>query len=110
VLAKRSLIRIVRSPQGVMVDPTGKMPGRGAYLHDLRSCWDKGLKGAVAHALKTELTGEERETLAAFAKTLPQADARPQVDGGGSLPDGQNQPLIEEGPDSEGQKMGKMST
>ena len=31
---KRSLIRIVRGPEGVAVDKTGKMPGRGAYLHD----------------------------------------------------------------------------
>jgi predicted RNA-binding protein YlxR (DUF448 family) len=54
------------------VDPTGKLAGRGAYLHDLRSCWEKGLKGALAQALKTGLTEEEREKLADFAKTLPQ--------------------------------------
>jgi hypothetical protein len=71
VLAKRSLIRVVRSPQGIQVDPTGKLAGRGAYLHDQRTCWEKGLKGALAHALKVELSAEERQYLAAFAETLP---------------------------------------
>jgi predicted RNA-binding protein YlxR (DUF448 family) len=81
VIAKRSLIRIVRSPQGVQVDPTGKMAGRGAYLHDLRPCWEKGLKGALGHALKTELTDEERGRLAAFAETLSEAESIPSQEG-----------------------------
>ncbi|MEW6029148.1 MAG: YlxR family protein [Chloroflexota bacterium] len=71
VMAKRSLIRIVRTPEGVRVDPTGKAAGRGAYLHDNRACWERGLKGALAHALKTELTQDERERLEAFALSLP---------------------------------------
>ncbi len=70
VLPKRTLIRVVRSPQGVVIDPSGKLAGRGAYLHDRRSCWEKGLKGALAQALKTDLTSEERERLSAFAATL----------------------------------------
>jgi predicted RNA-binding protein YlxR (DUF448 family) len=52
------------------VDPTGKIAGRGAYLHNQSYCWEQGLKGAIAHALKTELTAEERERLVAFAETL----------------------------------------
>jgi hypothetical protein len=71
VMAKRSLIRIVRTAEGVRVDPTGKAAGRGAYLHDSRACWERGLKGALAHALKTELTQDEREQLEAFALSLP---------------------------------------
>ncbi len=70
-LAKRSLIRIVRTPHGVQVDPTGKLSGRGAYLHDHLSCWERGLKGALAHALKTELTQPERAQLEDFARSLP---------------------------------------
>lgn len=70
-LAKRSMIRIVRTPEGLRVDPTGKIPGRGAYLHDQRECWESGLKGALAHALKVELTGPDREILRAFMATLP---------------------------------------
>jgi predicted RNA-binding protein YlxR (DUF448 family) len=68
------MIRIVRSPAGVQVDLTGKMAGRGAYLHNLRSCWDRGLKGALANALKTELTIEERERLIVFSASLPDED------------------------------------
>lgn len=70
-LAKRSLVRIVRTPQGVLVDPTGKLAGRGAYLHDRQSCWERGLKGPLAHALKAELTQTEREQLNEFARSLP---------------------------------------
>ena len=70
-LSKRSLIRIVRTPQGVQVDPTGKLAGRGAYLHDRRSCWEQGLKGPLARALKTELTQTERALLNDFARSLP---------------------------------------
>jgi predicted RNA-binding protein YlxR (DUF448 family) len=77
ILPKRSLVRLVRSAQGVMVDPTGKLAGRGAYLHDRRSCWERGLKGALAHALKTDLTEEERTRLLAFAATLP-AESAPE--------------------------------
>jgi predicted RNA-binding protein YlxR (DUF448 family) len=67
---KRSLIRIVRGVSGVEIDLTGKHAGRGAYLHDQRSCWEKGLKGSLARALKTELTSDERQQLAAFAQSL----------------------------------------
>lgn len=72
VLPKRSLIRIVRTMDGVRVDPTGKLAGRGAYLHDRRSCWERGLKGALAHALKVDLTAEDREHLLAFMASLPE--------------------------------------
>ncbi|MBE9474717.1 MAG: YlxR family protein, partial [Chloroflexi bacterium] len=34
VHSKRSLVRVVRGPEGIFIDPTGKMAGRGAYLHD----------------------------------------------------------------------------
>jgi uncharacterized protein len=71
-LAKRSLIRVVRTQQGVCVDPTGKVAGRGAYLHDRQSCWERGIKGALTHALKTELTDQDRENLRAFMASLPE--------------------------------------
>jgi predicted RNA-binding protein YlxR (DUF448 family) len=80
VMQKRQLIRIARSPDGVQVDLTGKLAGRGAYLHDRRSCWERGLKGALAHALKTELAAEERERLQAFMETLPEESGELSVD------------------------------
>ena len=65
-LPKRALIRIVKSPEGVKVDLSGKANGRGAYLHDQRSCWERGIKGALDHALKTQLTDQEKQDLTTF--------------------------------------------
>jgi len=70
-LAKRTLIRIVRSPDGVRVDPTGKSPGRGAYLHDRRVCWEKALKGNLANALRTNISPQDEEALRAYLENLP---------------------------------------
>lgn len=72
VLSKRSLVRLVRRPEGVQVDPTGRLAGRGAYLHNRRSCWEKGLKGLLAHALKITLTTEDTQRLRQFMQTLPE--------------------------------------
>lgn len=52
------------------MDPTGKLAGRGAYLHNTRSCWEKGLKGPLAHALKMNLTPDDLERLRQFMQTL----------------------------------------
>ena len=71
ILSKRRMLRIVRTAEGVRVDPTGKLAGRGAYLHDKRSCWVRGLKGALAHALKAEFTNEDRVRLEEFMNSLP---------------------------------------
>ena len=73
-MAKRQLVRVVRTANGVLVDPTGKLAGRGAYLHDRRSCWESGLEGSLAHALKTELSAADRERLEAFMNTLPHTE------------------------------------
>jgi predicted RNA-binding protein YlxR (DUF448 family) len=70
VLPKRSLIRLVCQPEGVQIDPTGKLAGRGAYLHNRRSCWERGLKGPLAHALKVDLTPADLEHLREFMLTL----------------------------------------
>jgi uncharacterized protein len=71
VLAKRTLVRLVHRPEGVQVDPTGKLSGRGAYLHNRRSCWEKGLKGPLANALRIPLTGEDIQFLQKYMQTLP---------------------------------------
>lgn len=73
VQAKQTLVRIVRTPaDGVQVDPHGKMNGRGAYLHDRRSCWKAGLQGRLATALKTELSPEDVARLQAYMQNLPE--------------------------------------
>jgi hypothetical protein len=77
------MVRIVRTANGVQVDSSGKLAGRGAYLHDKRECWVRGMKGALAHALKAELTAEDRAQLEDFMKTLP-----PQHDAEADTPTG----------------------
>jgi uncharacterized protein len=69
-LAKRSLIRLVRSSEGVVIDLSGKLPGRGAYLHNVRSCWEAGLKGSLAHALRIELSDDDRNRIRDFTANL----------------------------------------
>ncbi len=78
VLPKRTLIRVVRTADGVKVDPTGKASGRGAYLHNKRSCWQRGMQGALAHALKTELTDQDRKLLTVFLTGLPEETSGPE--------------------------------
>lgn len=68
---KRTFVRIVRTPQGVVVDPTGKLAGRGAYVHRSSACWEAALKGSrIEQALRTKLTAAERTALTAYAATL----------------------------------------
>ncbi len=79
VLPKRSLVRVVRFGERIEIDPSGRSAGRGAYLHNQRSCWERGLKGALAHALRVELNEEDRRKLLAFVASLPE-DAPVQKD------------------------------
>lgn len=71
VMPKRNLIRVVRTAEGVKIDPVGKLPGRGAYLHDARSCWQRAFDGQLAHALKTEISAEDMAVLKEFMNALP---------------------------------------
>jgi predicted RNA-binding protein YlxR (DUF448 family) len=70
VIEKRELVRIVRTQDGVFVDPTGKMSGRGAYLHNDISCWEKGLSGSLARSLKTQLTDDDKSRLLTYKDTI----------------------------------------
>jgi predicted RNA-binding protein YlxR (DUF448 family) len=80
-MPKRTMLRLVRTPEGVMIDPTGKLAGRGAYLHNRRSCWEKGMHGQLAHALKTELTPGDTRRLHEFMETLPEDEESPAENG-----------------------------
>ena len=66
---KRTLTRIVNSPEGVIVDLSGKAHGRGAYLHDRRDCWLRGINSALDHALKTKLSDQEKQSLLQYMET-----------------------------------------
>ncbi len=76
---KRSFIRIVRTPaQRVIVDETGRANGRGAYLHPLRACWEKALKGAtIRNALKITPAPDDVEALRAYGNALPAEESEP---------------------------------
>jgi uncharacterized protein len=68
---KRTLIRLVRTPDGVVVDPTGKLAGRGAYVHSERVCWEAALKGGrLEQALRVKLSAENRTAIAASLERL----------------------------------------
>lgn len=59
--SKRTLTRLVRTETGVMIDRTGKMNGRGAYLCDRLSCWERAATtNVLGSALKTKLTDADR--------------------------------------------------
>jgi predicted RNA-binding protein YlxR (DUF448 family) len=71
---KKELVRIVRTPdQQVLIDPTGKKSGRGAYLCRDTACLQAALSGKrlqralrvdlppqVIEDLKQSLTGDEQ--------------------------------------------------
>lgn len=61
---KRILQRIVSTPAGIVVDPSGKMNGRGAYLCSNEKCWERAVNTDILNkALRTTLTTEDRERL-----------------------------------------------
>jgi predicted RNA-binding protein YlxR (DUF448 family) len=86
-LAKRALVRVVRGPDGIRIDPSGKASGRGAYIHNQRTCWEKALGGALAHALKTEISTGDRDALVGYMSRLdpgPQQKPDPATTAGGT--------------------------
>lgn len=81
VMEKRALIRLVRTDEGIVIDPGGRIPGRGAYLHEYKECWEKGLKGSLANALKIDLTENDIELLRSYMAKLPDESEKPIVNG-----------------------------
>ncbi|GAP41737.1 predicted RNA-binding protein YlxR, DUF448 family [Flexilinea flocculi] len=72
ILGKRLLIRLVKTADGLMIDTTGKIPGRGAYLHNKRECWEKALsRGLLAKSLKTELSALDIENMRKWMEEFP---------------------------------------
>lgn len=70
VTGKRQMVRIVRTPNGIEIDTSGKKAGRGMYLHRDAECWKKGINGAVARALRIELTEADKKLLNEVLETL----------------------------------------
>jgi uncharacterized protein len=78
--AKRALHRIVRSPAGsVGYDPTGKAPGRGAYLCGQPACLEAALRrGSIQRALKVTDTAAVGGAVEALRSALGSEAAAPR--------------------------------
>lgn len=66
VFEKKDLLRIVRTPEGeVVVDPSGKMSGRGAYICSSPECISKQLSGKsrLASNLNAVITPEQTQAI-----------------------------------------------
>lgn len=62
---KKSLIRVVRTPSGdIIIDPTGKAPGRGAYVCRKAECIAKAAASkGLDRALKTQVPASVYDAL-----------------------------------------------
>ena len=69
VVPKADLVRIVRSPSGAIeLDPLGRAPGRGGYVHARAACIEAalvtdGLARALRRGVREEAAGRLREQL-----------------------------------------------
>ena len=72
--SKKELVRIVRTPTGeVLIDPTGKKSGRGAYVCPDAACLDlavkkKQIERALNSPVSPEVIAHLREKIAAEQK------------------------------------------
>ena len=68
---KRSLLRIVKSPEGaISFDRVGKAPGRGAYVCKSKECLDRAVRQRqLERALETKIDEQ------VFAQLMEEIDA-----------------------------------
>lgn len=69
---KRDLLRIVRSADGkIQIDPTGKLPGRGAYICKNPACLEKFLsRPSLERVFKQQIPKEDIETIRSEVRQL----------------------------------------
>lgn len=61
---KRQLTRVVRTAEGIFIDPTGKREGRGAYLCDSADCRQRAMTtDSLGKALRTKLNSDDLQRL-----------------------------------------------
>ncbi len=71
--AKKDLIRIVRTPEGeVVLDPSGKKSGRGAYICPSAECLHKAVKGKRLERNLQHIIPEQ--VIRAIIEALPDQD------------------------------------
>ena len=102
-MPKRELVRVVRTSAGlVIIDPTGRLPGRGAYLCREAACWDAaGRKRALEHALKVSIPADVAAAIAAgpdaAATTVSIIDPNWRGTGAHRVPAPSTSPAVEGG-------------
>jgi len=85
---KRTLIRMVKSPDGKILidDLKGKSPGRGAYICLFGSCIDKVMKAksferAFGQKIESEVFDELKSEFINRKKLYEQSEIKEEVDG-----------------------------
>jgi predicted RNA-binding protein YlxR (DUF448 family) len=79
------MLRVVRTNQGVAIDPQQVLPGRGAYVHHDSECVELAVKrGGLARTLRAQvpatlLTADEARTFTAAGPRA--ANDRPETEG-----------------------------
>ena len=78
---KRTLIRIVRTPEGnVELDPTGKKSGRGAYVCRRAECLRRSIRQKqLDRQLEITMTPEITEVLTAEMEKLSASGSAPEL-------------------------------
>lgn len=77
---KRELLRIVMSEAGPVIDPTGRKPGRGAYVcPDKPECWAEKKLRRFAGARAAELSQALNTLLANLPKAGGSQDSGSQI-------------------------------
>lgn len=61
---KKSMMRVLKCEEGIVLDVTGKKNGRGAYLCKSEECFAKAVKNrGLERSLKVQIPKEVYETL-----------------------------------------------
>lgn len=74
MIGKKNMLRVVKTPEGqFMLDPTGKMNGRGAYICFSRECLEnaiksKGLERSFKMKIPEEIYDKLRKELSDLEK------------------------------------------
>lgn len=81
---KREVVRFVRTPDGTIeIDPTGRLNGRGAYVHATRDCFESAIRRRKLNsALRANVTEDDIGRLRAdFERVLEFRGAFAHKDG-----------------------------
>jgi predicted RNA-binding protein YlxR (DUF448 family) len=66
---REALVRVARAAAGITVDVRGRVPGRGAWLHQDPTCWS-GARGGLARTLRASVTERDLARVIATLETL----------------------------------------